>query len=197
MEAVITNAMARKRNFTYAVFASMMQSKGKGLTAVANFFCPLIPQFTINFGTTLKLLIFITLSVQLKHTLAMNKAVSIATTVLQVLLSLAFLAAGFMKTMTPYEELAAAENMGWVNDFAAGTITAIGVSELVLGLGLLLALFVGAFKKYATIFAAGIACIMIGAAITHLGRSEPITPNIVLFGVAAIVAYQRKGNLSA
>lgn len=127
----------------------------------------------------------------------MNKAVSIATTVLQVLLGLAFLAAGFMKIMTPYEELAAEPSMGWVTDFDPGTITSIGVAELVLALGLLLALFIGAFKKYASLFALGIAAVMVGAAVTHLGRSEPITTNLVFFVVAALLAFQRKGNLSA
>ena len=61
---------------------------------------------------------------------------NIALWIVQILLALAFLMAGFMKSTQPRENLA--KNMGWVNDFTPMQIRIIGVLEVLAGIGLIL-----------------------------------------------------------
>ncbi len=65
-----------------------------------------------------------------------NKTLNIALWVAQVLLAAMFLMAGIMKATQPIEELS--QSMTWVNDFSAGMVRFIGISELLGGIGLLL-----------------------------------------------------------
>jgi len=124
-----------------------------------------------------------------------SKLANAAVTGAQVLASVAFLGAGSMKMLTPYAELAAAPNMGWVNDFSSGSVLAIGAFEFLFALGLALSLFVAAAKKWTSVFAIGLVGIMAGAAVTHIGRGEPFVPNLVLILLCAAVAYARKDRL--
>jgi hypothetical protein len=113
----------------------------------------------------------------------------------QALLSLMFLMAGTMKIITPYDELKAGEGMGWTADFSPTSILGIGTVEFVLAACLLSALFVDLTKKYTSIWAGGICAVMVGAAITHIGRGEPFVPNLVFFTFAAVVAIARRDQL--
>ncbi len=116
---------------------------------------------------------------------------------LQVLMSLAFMGSGAMKIMTPYEALKANPGMEWANDFSATAIVGIGSVELLLALGLLLSLFLSSLKKYTAVFAAGLAVVMVGAAITHLSRGEQIVPNAVFFVLTGAIAWVRKDRLTS
>ena len=124
-----------------------------------------------------------------------DRTKKILVTGVQALVSLPFLMGGTMKLITPYEQLGADPNMGWVGDFSPMSILAIGGVELLCAAGLLASLFVSKLGKWSALFAAGICATMIGAAVTHLMRSESITVNIVFFLMAAVVAIARKDRL--
>jgi heme A synthase len=111
------------------------------------------------------------------------------------LLAAFFLAAGLTKLSQSKAKLGANPQMGWTNDFSAGTIKLIGAAELLGALGLILP---GAFD-IATVLvplaASGLAVIMIGAIVTHARRKEPkpIVINVVVLILALVVAIFRFG----
>ncbi|GAA5033331.1 DoxX family protein [Microbacterium fluvii] len=110
----------------------------------------------------------------------------IALWIVNALLALAFIAAGFMKAVRPKEQLAAA-GMAWTDDYAAGSVKAIGLLEVVGGLGLILPLATGILPILAPLAAVGLAIVMAGAVVVHVRRSESFAPSLVL-GVLSIVS---------
>jgi uncharacterized membrane protein YphA (DoxX/SURF4 family) len=116
--------------------------------------------------------------------------------VLQVLLALAFLAAGLMKVSQPRQRLAT--SMGWVEDFSDPTVRAIGALELLGALGLLLPALTGVATVLVPLAAVGLAVLMVAAAITHRRRGELplIGINAVLLVLAVVVAWARFGPYS-
>jgi hypothetical protein len=62
---------------------------------------------------------------------------NVALWIITGLLAVAFLASGAMKLAQPKEKLAAF-GMGWVEDFSAGTVKAIGTLEVLAAVGLIL-----------------------------------------------------------
>ena len=112
--------------------------------------------------------------------------------IIQVLVALAFLITGAMKLMTPYEEMIANPQMAWANDFSAMQIKLISILEILGALGLIIPMFVGKLKMLVPISAIGLALIMVGAAITHIGREEPVMVPIILFVLAALTAWFRR-----
>jgi uncharacterized membrane protein YphA (DoxX/SURF4 family) len=118
---------------------------------------------------------------------------SIVVWVLQVLLALAFLAAGVMKVSQPRQKLAT--NMGWVEDFSDGTVRTIGVLELLAGIGLLLPAVTGVATVLVPLAALGLVLMMVLAALTHRRRGElqMIGVNAVLLLLAVVVAWARFG----
>ena len=113
--------------------------------------------------------------------------------IIQVLVALAFLGAGLMKLFTPYAELLADPNTAWTGDFSATQIKIISLLEVLGALGLIIPMFVAKLRVLVPVAAIGLALTMIGAIITHLGRDESITINIILFALAAYIAWSRSG----
>ena len=111
--------------------------------------------------------------------------------VVQILLALAFGAAGFMKITQPREKLQT--NMKWVEDFAPNTIKGIGTLEALAAIGLILPWLTGIVPVLTPLAAVGLALVMIGAIYTHFRRGEaPMTVvNFVLLALAAFVVYGR------
>lgn len=111
--------------------------------------------------------------------------------VVQLLLGLAFASAGWMKTMQPIAELAAA--MGWPGEMPAGVVRFIGISELLGGIGLILPAATRILPWLTPLAGAGLAVVMLLAALFHVMRAEwtglPI--NIVLGALAVFVAWGR------
>ena len=109
----------------------------------------------------------------------------------QILLALAFLAAGFMKLMAPMDQLA--QSMVWVNDVPVWLVRFIGLAELAGGLGLVLPALTRIQPQLTPLAGAGLALDMFLAAVFHLARGEFgfIVPNLVLLALAAFVAYGR------
>lgn len=112
--------------------------------------------------------------------------------IVQILVTLVFLAAGFMKLATPYAELMMEPNMAWVGDFSATQIKIIAALEILGAIGLIIPMFVTKLKMLVPVAAIGIALVMVGAIVTHLGRNEPIYVNAILFILTALVAWWRR-----
>jgi uncharacterized membrane protein YphA (DoxX/SURF4 family) len=121
---------------------------------------------------------------------------SVIVWVLQLLLALAFLAAGIIKVTQPRQRLAA--TMGWVEDFSDPGVRAIGALELLGALGLLLPALTGMATMLVPLAAVGLALLMVGAAATHRRRGElpMIGVNAVLLVLAVVVAWARFGPYS-
>lgn len=112
---------------------------------------------------------------------------TVALWVTAILLSLVYLMAGVMKTLTPKEKLKA--NMPWVESFSAGQVKAIGIIEFIGALGVILPLVTGIAPVITAIAAIGLVVVQIVAAVVHIRRKEMnVTPNIVLALLAAAVA---------
>jgi uncharacterized membrane protein YphA (DoxX/SURF4 family) len=116
--------------------------------------------------------------------------------ILQVLLALAFLAAGLTKLSQPRQKLAT--TMGWVEDFSDPGVRAIGALEILGALGLLVPAITGVATVLVPIAAVGLAVVMVGAAVTHRRRGElpMIGINTVLLVLALVVAWARFGPYS-
>jgi uncharacterized membrane protein YphA (DoxX/SURF4 family) len=115
----------------------------------------------------------------------------IALWVVQVLLAAAFVVSGATKLSQPKEKLL--KNMAWVEDFSQPTVRIIGALEVLGAIGIVLPALTGIVPSLTPLAALGLVLTMIGAALTHLRRSEysVITVPAVLLILAAFVAYGR------
>ena len=115
----------------------------------------------------------------------------IALWVVQVLVAAAFLMSGATKLSQPKEKLL--KNMAWVEDFSQPTLRIIGALEVLGAIGVVLPALTGIVPWLTPLAALGLVLTMIGAALTHLRRTEygGIAVNAVLFVLAAFVAYGR------
>lgn len=111
--------------------------------------------------------------------------------IVQILLGLVFILAGVMKLTQPREGLLA--RMGWVEDFSQNQIHIIGALELLGGLGVILPFVTGILPILTPLAALGLIVTMIGAALTHVRRSEyaSIITNVVLGVLAVVIVYGR------
>jgi len=114
--------------------------------------------------------------------------------VVQILIGLAFLGAGFLKVTKSREELQ--PTMEWVEDFSLWTIRFIGAAEVLAGVGLLVPSLTGIAPVLSAVAAVGLVLLMAGATITHVRRDE-VVPNAVvtvaLLAMAAFVVWGRFG----
>jgi hypothetical protein len=115
--------------------------------------------------------------------------------VLQILLALAFLAAGAVKLIRPRAVLATTTNLAYVEDLSDATVKAIGALEVLAAAALLLPAMTGIATGLAPLAATGLVVLMIGAVIVHTRRHEPrgIAINLFLLTLAALVAWARSG----
>ena len=112
--------------------------------------------------------------------------------IVQILAAIAFIMTGMMKVFTPYEDLVLMENMGWAEDFSGTQIMIIGILEVLGGLGLLLPMLLNKLASLIPLAALGLALVMVGAIVTHIGRDEPVIVNLVLLLLTLSVAYFRR-----
>ncbi|HEY1177143.1 MAG TPA: DoxX family protein [Phytomonospora sp.] len=114
----------------------------------------------------------------------------------QILLALLGLS-GLLKAFAPIPTLS--EKLGkWAGDFPAPLVRLIGWAEVAAMLGLILPPLLDVATILTPLAATGIAVIMVGAAVTHAKYREysSITVNVVLFAIAAFVAWGRFGEWS-
>ncbi len=109
-------------------------------------------------------------------------------------LALAFFAAGMMKLAQPRAALAES-GMGWVDSFPAGAVKTIGGLEVLAALGLVLPAALDIAPNLVPLAALGLVLMMLGAAITHVRRSEQqmVVVNAVLLALAALLVWGRFG----
>ena len=113
--------------------------------------------------------------------------------IVQGVLAVAFTGSGSMKLLKSHDVLKADPKMGWANDFSSGFVKFIGAAESAAALGLVLPGLTGIAPILTPLAAVGLVGIMLGAAATHLRRSETpmVVPPMVLAALAAFVAYGR------
>ena len=112
----------------------------------------------------------------------------IALWIVQGLLALAFLLAGFMKGFMPLEGLK--KNMAWVGDVPAGLVRFLGLVEILGALGLILPKLTKIVPQLTIAAAIGLVLVMLSAAVFHAARKEynNIGANILLLLLAAFIA---------
>jgi hypothetical protein len=111
--------------------------------------------------------------------------------IVQGLLALAFIGAGLLKLLMPYERLS--KMMTWTHGFAPYMVRGIGLLEVLGAIGLIAPAVTGILPILVPIAAACLVLTMVGAMITHIriGETTKIAPNIVLMLLAAFVAVGR------
>lgn len=116
---------------------------------------------------------------------------NIALWIIQVLLALAFAAAGFMKVSQPLENLS--KRMGWVHSVGERGVRTIGILEILGAIGLILPVAFHMLPWLTPIAAIGLVLTMISAAVLHVRRNEmsSVAPTIVLLLLAAFVVWGR------
>jgi len=123
--------------------------------------------------------------------------VNIALWTIAALLAVAFLASGALKLIQPKEKLAAS-GFGFVEDFSAGAVKAIGAVEILAEVGLILPAALDIAPVLVPLAAVGLVLLMAGAIITHLRRHEAqaIVVPLALLALAVLVAWGRFGSQS-
>ena len=119
----------------------------------------------------------------------------IALWIAQGLLALAFLASGSAKLKDDHATFAASRPPGtsFAADLTEPTFKAIGALEVLGAIGVVLPWALDIAPVLTPIAAAGLAVVMVGAALTHLRRGErqPIVANLILLALALTVAIGR------
>lgn len=103
------------------------------------------------------------------------------------LLALAMLTAGATKAIRPKSALKES-GMGWTDDWSEQMVKAIGVSEVLGAVGLVVPILTGIAPVLAPIAAICLAGTMVGAVVVHLRRSEPPYLPAALGGLAVLAA---------
>src|ERR687890_1624967 len=107
------------------------------------------------------------------------------------LLAAVFLIAGANKLLIPQEKLAKAPGGGWVLDFSAGFVKALGAVEILGAVGLILPALLDIAPVLVPLAALGLALIMTGAVITRIRRHEPkpMVADLIYLALALFVAW--------
>jgi putative oxidoreductase len=116
---------------------------------------------------------------------------NIALWVAQVLLALAFLAAGIPKATQPIPRLSV--RITWAKDVPSPLVRFIGVAEILGALGLILPALTGVLPWLTVASAIGLAIIQALAIVFHLRRGEArvIAGNIAFLALLLFVIYGR------
>jgi NAD(P)-dependent dehydrogenase (short-subunit alcohol dehydrogenase family) len=109
------------------------------------------------------------------------------------LLAAVFLVAGASKLFIPQEKLAKAPGAGWVLDFSAGFVKALGAVEILGAVGLILPALLDIAPILVPLAAVGLALDMAGATIVEFRRHEfkHALGNLIYLALAAFVAWGR------
>src|SRR5437879_2143977 len=121
----------------------------------------------------------------------MEKEMNIALWVVQVLVAIMFLLAGFPKAFQPIDTVA--KRLTWAKQVPAWLVRFIGIAELLGGVGLILPALTHIVPSLTAIAAVGLVLVMVCAIIFHIARKEysNISVGVILLVLAAFVAYGR------
>ena len=109
------------------------------------------------------------------------------------LLAVVFLV-GSAKLFVPKEKLATMPGGGWVEDFNAGTVKAIGALEFLAAVGLILPAAFDIAPVLVPLAALGAVLLMVGAVLTRLRRHEAAAvADLAYLAMAVFVAWGRFG----
>ena len=110
--------------------------------------------------------------------------------VLQIFLGVYFLFTGIIHFIIPPGLPAP---MAWMYELPKGLHVFSGIAEILAGLGLILPGLTKIQTRLTSLAALGLVFVMIGAAIWHLSRNEPVNigMNLVLAVLCGFVAYTR------
>lgn len=116
----------------------------------------------------------------------MNRALWIG----QILLGVYFVAVGVMHFIVPD---GLPDQMAWMYDLSTPLHVVSGIAEILGGLGLILPAVTGIRTELVPLAASGLALVMLGAIVYHIGRSETqnIFFNVVLIAILGFIAYGR------
>lgn len=111
--------------------------------------------------------------------------------ILQGLLALMFMGAGFMKLTSPIADLAT--QLPWANQIPEAFIRFIGASELLGGIGIILPSLLRIKPLLTPLAALGLVAIMVFALVFHISREEysAVGINAVMATLALVVAWGR------
>jgi hypothetical protein len=119
-----------------------------------------------------------------------DDAANLALWALQLLLAVAFLGAGFAHAFR-FEQFSANPRMAWAKEVGRSNMRLIGLLEIAGAIGLVLPAVTGILPWITVLAAAGLALVMIFAAVFHVRRGEPYLPNVVLGALALVVVAGR------
>lgn len=98
---------------------------------------------------------------------------NIALWIVAGLLAVVYVGSGALKVILSKERIAATgPAAGWVEDFRPRSVKAIGVLEVLGGLGLVLPAVLGVAPEVVPVAALGLAMVMVGAVVTRISRRE-------------------------
>ena len=108
----------------------------------------------------------------------------------QIVLSIMMLSVGFMKTFQPVEQLS---KFTWTTHSSTGFVRFVGISELLIGIGLILPQLTGILPLLTPYAALSLAMIMVLAIVQHIRDNEPneIWKNVIIMVLAIFVAIGR------
>ena len=111
------------------------------------------------------------------------------------LLAAVFLLAGTTKLIVPKKKLEAISGGGWVEDFSAGFVKALGAVEILGAVGLILPALLDIAPVLVPLAALGLGLIMTGAATVEFRRQEfkHVLVNLTYLALIAFVAWGRFG----
>ena len=111
------------------------------------------------------------------------------------LLAVSYLISGGGKLIMPKEKIAAIPGGGWVEDFSAGSVKAIGALEVLAAVGLVLPAAIDIAPVLVPLAALGLVLLMVGAVITRIRRHEAkfMMADLVYLALAGFVAWGRLG----
>ena len=123
---------------------------------------------------------------QLIQNLNMNTALWIV----QIILSTLMLSLGFMKTFMPVKKLS---TLNWTTHSSEGFVRFVGVSELLIGAGLILPQLTGILPLLTPLAALSLCMIMVLAIAEHVRYKEihEIGKNVIIILLAAFVVVGR------
>lgn len=102
----------------------------------------------------------------------------IALWIVNALVALSFVVLGAMKLFRAREALIAA-GMTWIEDFPMPVVRLIGLAEILGAIGVILPLLLGIAPVLTPIAAVALTVLLIGAAVVHLRRGEPVVVPLV------------------
>lgn len=109
-------------------------------------------------------------------------------------LAASFAGSGLMKLVVPKDKLVSS-GQGWAQDVTPTNIRLIGLVEILGAAGLILPAVTHIAPVLVPLAAIGLALVMVGAAVVHARRNEPVNigVNAVLLALAVFVAWGRLG----